>query len=146
MCDLCGPLFFQDLYVHTHTCTDISHPWPCEKMLYRLEQGVLKAWHITWLCTTSDSNHTWPHSTTQIILWICHGVLMLTVYPGFIIMTSTAHKDSADPARGLDGKQTKLPCRDSRLTVHHGQGQDALQFLKTWRYMSTHSLSWPFSK
>lgn len=95
-----------------------------EQMLYRLDKGVLKAWHITWLCTTSDSNHTWPRSTTPIILWICYGVLMLSVYPGFIIMTPVPHKGSADPARGLDVKQTKLPCQ----TLHRGQGQEAIQF------------------
>lgn len=71
-------------------------------MLYRFKKGILKPWHITQLCTTSDSNHTRPCSTAPIILRICYDILMLTVCPGFIIMTSLPHKSSADPieARG----------------------------------------------
>ncbi len=107
MCVLCvGFCFVQgNLPARTHTQTSVGHPWPCGKMLHK-ERG----WHIAWLRITSDSNHTWPRSTTPIILWICYGVLRLTVCSGFIIMTSVPHKGSANLARGLDGKQTKLPC------------------------------------
>lgn len=93
----------------THVPTQVSHPWPCGQMLYKSKKGILKPWHITSLCTRSDSNPTWPCSTAPIILWICYGVLMLTVYPGFIIITSVPHKGSAEPTRGSEGKQTELP-------------------------------------
>lgn len=42
---------------------------------------------------------------------------MLTVYPGFIIMTSVPHKGSAGPTRGLEGKQTELPRSDIQFIM-----------------------------
>lgn len=39
------------LYKHS-----VSHPWPWVR------------WHITRLCTTSDSNHNWPRSSLDL-LW-----------------------------------------------------------------------------
>lgn len=45
-----------------------------------------------------------------------------------------AHKGSADPAPGSNRKQTKLPCRDKWQTVNHSQGQESVEFLKTWRF------------
>lgn len=100
-------------FTHTYTFADISPSsltlW--EKTLYRLEKGVLKARHITWLCTTSDSNHTWPRSTAPIILWICYGVLMLTAYPGFIIMTAVPRKGSASSSSRLRRQTNQITMR-----------------------------------
>lgn len=53
-------------------------------------------------------------------------------------MTSVPRKNSADLARGLESKQNRITM--PRQTVHHGQGQGALQFTKK-NDVSAHFLS-----
>lgn len=130
---LCASLYFvQGSLLCMHTCTDISQS---SLTLWKYALQIRERGFERHDISPDSVLHQTPitHGLVEagpIILWICYGVLMLTVYPGFIIMTSVPHKGSADPARGLDGKQTKLPCRGWRQTVHHGQGQEALQFVK----------------
>lgn len=131
---------------NTRTQTSVSHPWPCGKMLYRRSRA-LKAWRITRLCRTSDSNHTRPRSPAPITLRVCYVVLMLRVYPVFIIMTPATCEGSADPACGLEDKYTELSFKRSWDKVHHCQGEeDDLQFFKSRGYAFTRSSSWLLSK
>lgn len=130
---LCASLcFVQGSLLCTHTCADISQS---SLTLWKYALQIRERGFERHDISPDSVLHQTPitHGLVEagpIILWICYGVLMLTVYPGFIIMTSVPHKGSADPARGLDGKQTKLPCRGCWQMVHHRQGQEALQFVK----------------
>lgn len=66
-----------------------------------------------------------------ITLWICYGILMLSVYTGFIITTSMPHGGSRVHSYRLR-RQTNPHYHAERAVkrVPHHQGQETLQFHK----------------
>ena len=107
--------------------TRVSHPWPCEKIASQIREGFI------WRHDTSSVCQGEPHPTPSRTRShrpapnkFSGSHRLLRIYkPG-------CSGPTIDPAGGSDSKQAELPCRGSWQTVNHHQGQEALQFLKTW--------------
>lgn len=65
----------------THAQTSVIHPSSCKKR-------VLKVWNIILFSSASHLNHMKPRCT---VVWICYGILMLTVCSIFTTVSSVSH-------------------------------------------------------